>query len=563
MSSRMTCSLSIHKNLIRAVDITEALSGFGRHWRSIAVDPADFQLSRSVDRMDTFISHDWQTPRGLKTLALLFHYNSRAAFYLSIIASVGGALLQQHLYPWRLLPNAIVDAKYALRVGSNHCTLMHYPDNEECLQTGLCAVTVGGVVFLFVLCMWQRCRRLFLPPPTAFLDKLCIHQTEDALKTEAILGLGAFLKASDKMAVLWSPRYFTRLWCTYELAAWRRLGRDFDTEVKFIPVVGTCGIVLLLESNTFTLFLDHYTVIYGFGAKVVWFLCMLLIMHAWRVVVGDISKVASQVESYSLLDANCFCCSVNHIHPATGQRLSCDRALVRRTIASWGLQDASPSSSVVDRLEEFHEDIRKDLRSCAGIIQSGFFSFGTVLLVVLPRLHMGCGHTVFFLARWSGQLPSMDEAALREVLAIFVGNLLLLPCSVRFCMRLCALSPMRRSEIGSPQHIIQTIGIGCVFVPVLVGSTLLSNRVLRDTSIPVVVLFTAALVFLTIYLYSYSFDQWSPEEDTPKRLSTSEQSTGQGDRSCHGGNEPAPRRSECRQEMLESGYHEERCILSL
>eukprot|EP00929_Paragymnodinium_shiwhaense_P029457 TRINITY_DN16873_c0_g3_i1.p1 TRINITY_DN16873_c0_g3~~TRINITY_DN16873_c0_g3_i1.p1 ORF type:complete len:159 (+),score=50.67 TRINITY_DN16873_c0_g3_i1:71-547(+) len=54
-----TCLTTIPEQLVRAVDITEALSGFGQHWASIKARPEDYQLSRTVAQISAFVSHDW------------------------------------------------------------------------------------------------------------------------------------------------------------------------------------------------------------------------------------------------------------------------------------------------------------------------------------------------------------------------------------------------------------------------------------------------------------------------------------------------------------------------
>ena len=64
-----------------------------------------------------------------------------------------------------------------------------------------------------VLCFWQRIRSLFPGHQMVFLDKLCINQMDSEKKQQGILGLGAFVLRSKKLLVLWSPRYFTRMWC--------------------------------------------------------------------------------------------------------------------------------------------------------------------------------------------------------------------------------------------------------------------------------------------------------------------------------------------------------------
>ena len=44
-----------------------------------------------------------------------------------------------------------------------------------------------------------------------FLDVACIHQTDHELMERGVYGLGAFLKRSKELRILWSPPYLTRL----------------------------------------------------------------------------------------------------------------------------------------------------------------------------------------------------------------------------------------------------------------------------------------------------------------------------------------------------------------
>ena len=59
------------------------------------------------------------------------------------------------------------------------------------------AFTTYLVFFIFLL-FWQRIKSIF-PEKMVFLDKLCIHQEDDELKQKGVLGLGAFVCASDKL----------------------------------------------------------------------------------------------------------------------------------------------------------------------------------------------------------------------------------------------------------------------------------------------------------------------------------------------------------------------------
>ena len=77
-------------------------------------------------------------------------------------------------------------------------------------DSDLLLVLLGYAALFFFLFFWQRVRDPFLGSPLVFLDKLCISQTDPVKKEQGILGLGGFLRVSQRLIVLWSPRYFSR-----------------------------------------------------------------------------------------------------------------------------------------------------------------------------------------------------------------------------------------------------------------------------------------------------------------------------------------------------------------
>ncbi|CAE7619026.1 2-acylglycerol O-acyltransferase 2 [Symbiodinium microadriaticum] len=56
-----------------------------------------------------------------------------------------------------------------------------------------------------------------------FLDYVCVDQTDTARMQQGIRSIGAFLASSKELRVLWSAPYLKRLWCVFELAAFRKL----------------------------------------------------------------------------------------------------------------------------------------------------------------------------------------------------------------------------------------------------------------------------------------------------------------------------------------------------
>eukprot|EP00439_Symbiodinium_sp_Y106_P046293 s451_g5.t3 len=184
---------------------SEASHSMLAHWAAPSQYTDDFyatrRFCRRTENFDVFLSHDWGTSRWLKLCSLAVMFNVRAASILSICVGIAVGLLR------------------AFGV---------IPDEKWTEAFPLAA-------FYSLLFFWQHLRELFLRPLVVFLDRLCIAQHDDKLKEQGILGLAGFLDRSDILAVLWSPRYFKRAWCTYELGTFlREPGKE--KSVRIMPV---------------------------------------------------------------------------------------------------------------------------------------------------------------------------------------------------------------------------------------------------------------------------------------------------------------------------------------
>lgn len=184
-----------------------------------AKEVADLHVQAAVvDCLDDFYSHSWRTSRFDKWATLMLYLNTPAG----IAAMVGMAVL------WCVLENASVVP--ALLVN-------HYDGFFGAEMTGMPIVIgyLSGLLFLF---QWQRIRTgiLGLSPRMSFLDKVCIDQEDEVRKSEGIASLGAFLRFSDNFVLLFSPEYFTRLWCCYELAAFHHIRDSAKQSIIFVPV---------------------------------------------------------------------------------------------------------------------------------------------------------------------------------------------------------------------------------------------------------------------------------------------------------------------------------------
>ncbi|CAE7337186.1 unnamed protein product [Symbiodinium natans] len=223
----------LEEELLRAVTLSEGLSGMGKHWASNSSGKADFELSFKTTKYDHFLSHDWATSRWLKLCTMLFIFNSRAAMVATLMCSLVLGLCR----PTDTLLN--FEQSFELSIDSDASgpmtcstkdTAPKYGDGVEIHLNSFCVY----LVFLWFFFFWQRIRTLLRRPLVVFLDKLCIAQDDPDLKDKGILGLAAFLESSQHLTVLWSARYFSSI-------ASRLLGRlgpsaaAGDTEQKQCP----------------------------------------------------------------------------------------------------------------------------------------------------------------------------------------------------------------------------------------------------------------------------------------------------------------------------------------
>ncbi|CAJ1401200.1 unnamed protein product [Effrenium voratum] len=323
----------IGKELTRGAPLHVALGGWGRHWRSSqeALFADMSEVSKAVEYFDDFLSHDWRTSRFLKLIALLIFFNSTPAALTSLIVSFAVGLLR---------------------------ICGRLPDE-------LWTVSFSFLSYVGVFCFWQRIRILFSRPFMVFFDKLCINQFDSEAKKQGILGLGAFVMRSKQVLVLWSPEYFNRLWCSFEVACF--LSSVYKGKVEFISVNGSY--VLFLTSILWHIMMcaffisvsmlkpstpHHWIAITIFmsasSASLLVFLNYLGISLAQQV-----KQLPGQLRNFRVQETQCFCCVNKHQDPGSKQELACDRELVYQTLAQmYGSMPNDPENA----LESFNHRVR-------------------------------------------------------------------------------------------------------------------------------------------------------------------------------------------------------------
>eukprot|EP00929_Paragymnodinium_shiwhaense_P098708 TRINITY_DN60195_c0_g2_i1.p1 TRINITY_DN60195_c0_g2~~TRINITY_DN60195_c0_g2_i1.p1 ORF type:complete len:593 (-),score=45.64 TRINITY_DN60195_c0_g2_i1:70-1848(-) len=349
--------------LLRGVPLHRVLAGYGRHWRTSAGNDREFMQSVPTEVIDDFISHDWNTPRMDKTIALCYLYNSPMALAGSTAVALATAAVKC----------------FRLWVSEKAPELPGGPFGL--VVTGTCCL-IAPIVYFALLFHGQdfqaAFQRLVAPMSShlVFLDKLCINQEDASMKRSGVLGLAAFLKRSKRIVILWSPRYFTRLWCTYELATWVRLSKNADN-VVFWPVASPKLIIATTASlsvasmlEALFRFLAVNELAFGFETMIGFLLCSCLfvsiaVTFPLQEVRLQLQSLDEQLSKFSISDSVCFCCLNGHRHPETSEAMPCDRTLVYRTLESWHSRAGNGHSE--DRpqhyIDAFDDGVRTLLRA--------------------------------------------------------------------------------------------------------------------------------------------------------------------------------------------------------
>ncbi|CAE7945316.1 UGT80B1 [Symbiodinium sp. KB8] len=295
--------LPTRDEILRATPAGEVLKCLGR---SLRQDEGEYyHKSVPSTRISSFYSHSWHGPTWAKILTLMLLNNGSAAVLLSL-ASV---LLVGLLYGLGALPP--------------------FPLGWGC-------VVVGAFVYYLALAFWHR-RHL------VFVDRICISQSDEQLKGEALISLGAFLKCSDSMLVLWDPSYVGRLWCIFELAGFlHSRQRGMKPQLMIRPTVLGIAVHLILAQLNITnfaasFFFDlvgagmEFWIGHFVGATAV----MLVVIHIGRGYARQVAKVHDDMAVFSLGNLKSFCCSVDHRDPISGESMPCDRKIIIECICTW------------------------------------------------------------------------------------------------------------------------------------------------------------------------------------------------------------------------------------
>lgn len=291
----MEPDVRLDPSLLRGISLHRSLRDPGRVWKTAPsklreVDHAF--LSRrvtQVDGFDVFLSHTWQTSGRLKVWALLLRTGWPCILILWCFFTVTAALL----YAAELLPyhTWYYDTSYNFAGWVPHGLWMR--------AAGILAFLMGLAVAPY-RCSSEIC----------FVDVVSINQADPQLTRLGVYGLAGFLSKSKELRVLWSPPLLSRLWCIFELAAFRKANPTGQVVLAPLYVETMVGMVLfgfIVIQLTFMLAQILAWGELGYLFIIISLLPALPLVHYIRRTLREKTRLLAALKSFDLYKAGCSC----------------------------------------------------------------------------------------------------------------------------------------------------------------------------------------------------------------------------------------------------------------
>eukprot|EP00435_Cladocopium_sp_Y103_P018084 s2117_g4.t1 len=395
----------INPEIMRVTRAFQTFQRFGAVLR-VECDGDFYHKSCPSNKISTFWSHSWHGGHWKKILTLITLYNGSAAVCLGLLTG----LVMMLLFSFGQLPG--FDRGFYI----------------ESVRWSTWSVCSGFLVTCLVFALWR-------PQTQVFLDRVCISQTDNDLKAQAIFSLAGLLKNSNQMLILWDPTWTERLWCLFELAAFLKSKKVERKQVLIVrPVfLGPMSIVFFLTISAAVMPITTVpveTVTAGFIPAAVVLLLSMVVGYAavsiLRNYFRDLDIMKQQLLSISFDSTRSACCDRNHRSPA-GEPLICDRKIVKECVNIWfGSQQAFEDTVRSEFLESLNHDLVEQVLSPSWIL-------GITAPIMLAFMDLAASFA--FLQDWPFLLHPTPALLLEGLVIWLLGSftmkdLLLLSCRI-------------------------------------------------------------------------------------------------------------------------------------
>ena len=285
--------LEVEHELLRAIGLRASLRNGGDVWRT----PTDklssgekmdrWQTSIKVDHFDVFISHTWLTAGRWKILCLLLDSSwpiMLLGWTLAVLAAI---------------PSHLVDFSFPMTLVYS-CTSLDFEGTCSshlfAHYLGLVGTLIGLLAAPYLRCCDKMC----------FLDVVSINQSTEEEKEVGIYAIGGFLAVSAELTILWDWPYFSRLWCIFELAAFRKCNPQGKITLKpvFVETFVTVGVVCMYLQQ----FMNWAFHTIGWPdtlSLVLRLIVTLAFTHYFRELLYTRSQLINDLRNFELTHVNC------------------------------------------------------------------------------------------------------------------------------------------------------------------------------------------------------------------------------------------------------------------
>ncbi|CAJ1407518.1 unnamed protein product [Effrenium voratum] len=429
--------LEVDTEIVRGISLRESLKNFGRLWRWSPLDLNEedrkelWTKSKHVKGFDMFLSHTWLTAGRWKVLTLLMRTGWHFMFFSWLI----GTVLAMCLIMAGLLP-MVSHWEVTAQSWTSECSMSFWV-----IGLGL----LGGFLGLFGAVYAPDC---IAPSDICFLDVVSISQTDSALMERGIYGLGGFLKVAKELRVLWSPPYLSRLWCVFELAAYRTANPNGKLTLNPLFVESVCATMALGNVMGAIVFqvtaLNKMDQMFVVSAYSLGMLPMLVAVHVMRGELRLRQQLIKGLAEFDLSNAEC--------------RNDFDREFIHAGIVQWyGSKEAFT--------QYVRGPLRMELLGCEWHLQ---VPYSYLLLISLGSISSSMEQ---FMSMWMGNAPAglLWSYLLAKTLATdVIWQLISLKLAITLCDR------WGRHRWPGPLDLLKSILIyavfcGCFMIGVNIG----------------------------------------------------------------------------------------------
>jgi len=386
------------ESLVRSITLRKSLQQFGVLWRLPSAQSPQmvnfYDWSEPAQGYDYFLSHAWRTSGWLKYFSLLLYSSHLFLLILMLVlASLVYAICMLDLLP----------TFGYVRLVALDWTCLESELNPGC-PTGPWVIGGGFLAVVSGLFIAPHLPSFCASSDVCFVDAACIHQADPEKKQAGIDAIAGFLSKSRQLRILWSPPYFSRLWCVFEIAAYRKvnprgglaLAPMFVERTVLLIVFGAfimAGFFWIVDANNYDPRVKGVCVAIN---------PLILLVHLLRSNACDKTTLLQDLERFDLESVHC--------------SLEADREFVMAAIDHWY---GSPKAFT----EYVRGPLRQELLNSATKISTTY-----IFLMTAPAILAALEE---HLALWKARVPVRTAAA--HFVAVVLGDYTLW---MSFCLRM-------------------------------------------------------------------------------------------------------------------------------